>query len=95
VTTRDAARIAVALVAVAIVGASLTGCSRAALAGQQAPAAATSVTPTSTPAPAAASGDDSSLQGIQGDLDSANSATANAGGDVADADRSAATSDSP
>lgn len=88
-------RIALAVVAVAILGGSLTGCGHVALGGQQAPAAA--VTPATTvPAPTpSGAGDDSSLSSIQADLDSANSATANAGGDVSDADSSAATNDSP
>jgi hypothetical protein len=80
-------------VAVAIVGGSLAGCARDVLASQQAPAADLSSLAT-TPAPTPGS-DSTSLPGIQGDLDSANSATTNAGGDVADADSSAATNDSP
>ena len=80
-------------IAVAIVGASLTGCSHTGLADQQAPAAGVTVT-TAAPTPAASDGD-SSLQGIQDDLNSADSATNNAAGDVTDADSAAATSDSP
>ena len=88
------ARIAVAIVAVAILGGSLTGCSRSELGSSKAPAAGITAT-TTAPAPGSATGnDDASLQSIQGDLNSANSATTNAGGDVADADNSAATNDS-
>lgn len=92
---RGGARIVVAVVTIAILGGSLAGCARGALASQQAPAAGVTATTTTTaPAPSTGS-DDSSRQSIQGDLDSANSATTNAGGDVADADSSTATSDSP
>jgi hypothetical protein len=87
------ARIAIALVAIAVVGGALTGCSRG-IAGAQAPAAGVSATTTTPTAPPAA-GAPVSVQGIQSDLNSADSATANAGGDVADADSAAATSDSP
>jgi hypothetical protein len=91
------ARAAVSVVAVMLVAGSLAGCSRAALANQSVPAAVTTTVP-SAPAsvpPAASTASDSSLQGVQDDLDQANSATSNAGGDVADADSSAATTDSP
>jgi hypothetical protein len=90
---RGGARIAIVAVAVAIVGASLTGCAHNGLGGRPAPAAGVNAT-TAAPAPATGS-DDSSLQSVQNDLDSADSATTNAGGDVADADSSAATNDSP
>jgi hypothetical protein len=86
-------RIAIAAVAVAIVSASRTGCSHGGLGGRPAPAAGVTAT-TTAPAPAAGS-DDSSLQSVENDLDAANSATTNAGGDVADADSSASTNDSP
>ena len=85
------ARIAVAVVAVVILGGLLAGCGQAVPASSPAPAAGVTATTTS-PAPGA---DDSSLSSIQSDLNSANSATANAGGDVTDADNSAATNDSP
>jgi hypothetical protein len=89
------ARIAVALVGVVLVGGSLAGCSHRDGASQIAPGASTSgTTPAPTTAPAAG-GSDSSLRDVQGDLNSADSATANAGADVADADSSAATNDSP
>ncbi len=90
---RGGTRIAIALAAVTIVGGALTGCSHGGLAGQQAPVAGVDATTTS-PAPATGS-DDSTLQSIQDDLNAANSATTNAGGDVTDADSSTATSDSP
>jgi hypothetical protein len=83
----------VAIVAVAILGGTLTGCGRSLPADSQAPAAGVTAG-TTAPAPASGSNNDS-LESIQGDLDSANSATTNAGGDVADADSSAATGDSP
>ena len=92
-TAHAGTRIAIALAAVTIVGESLTGCARGGLADQQAPAAGVSATTTS-PAPIAR-GDDSTLQSIEDDLNAANSATTNAGGDVTDADSAAATSDSP
>lgn len=82
-----------AIVAVAILGGSLTGCGRSVPADSQAPAAGVTAG-TTAPVPASGS-NDVSLQDIQSDLDSANSATTNAGGDVADADSSAATGDSP
>jgi hypothetical protein len=88
-------RIAVAVAAIVIVGGSLTGCARIVRAEQQAPAAgvaATTTTPTSAPASGVS---DSTLQTIQGDLNSTDSATSNADGDVTDADTSAATNDSP
>lgn len=92
-TGRDGVRIAVVLAAAAIVGGSLTGCAHGGLARRQAPAAGVTAT-TSTPAPVGG-GNEASLQNIQDDLNSAGSATNNAGGDVADADSSASTSDSP
>jgi hypothetical protein len=89
------ARAAVALVSVVLVGGSLAGCSHRDVTSQVGPAASTSgATAVPTTAPGAG-GSDSSLQGVQGDLNSADSATANAGADVADADSSAATNDSP
>jgi hypothetical protein len=90
---RGGARLAIAAVAAAILTASLTGCTHGGLGGQPAPAAGLTAT-TTTPAPVT-SEDDSSLQSVESDLDAADSATTNAGGDVADADSSAATSDSP
>jgi hypothetical protein len=86
-------RIALAVVAVVLLGGSLTGCTRGALAAQSTPAAG--VTATATPTTAATGVSDSTLQDIQGDLNSADSSVSNADGDVADADNSAATSDSP
>ena len=86
-------RIALTVVAVLLVGGSLTGCARGALTAQPAPAAG--VIATSTPTTAATGASDSTLQDIQGDLNSADSSVSNADGDVADADNSAATSDSP
>jgi hypothetical protein len=86
-------RISIAVVAVVLVGGSLTGCARGALTAQPAPAAGITAT---TPPPTAATGAGAStLQDIQGDLNSADSSVSNADGDVADADNSAATSDSP
>ncbi len=83
---------AVVLAALVVVGGSLTGCARGDLADRQAPAAGVTA---SSSAPVPINGDDGSLQSIQEDLNSADSATNNAGGDVADADSAAATSDSP
>ncbi len=99
-TGRGGARIAVAIAGVVLVGGSLAGCSRGLLHSQPAPAAGVSTTAPSTApstaAPGASSGSSAAtLQGIQDDLDSSDSATSNAGGDVADADSSAATNDSP
>jgi ABC-type oligopeptide transport system substrate-binding subunit len=89
-------RIALAIVTVALLGASLTGCARSALASQNAPAAGSSVSSAATATPAPTGGPSTvSVQDIQNDLNSADTATANADGDVADADSSAATSDSP
>ena len=85
-------RIAITVVAIAIVGGSLAGCAGGVLASQQAPATGAAAA-TTTPEPASGT-DNPPVQSIQGDLDSANSATTNAGGDVSDADKSAATSDS-
>jgi hypothetical protein len=90
---RGSTKIAIAAVAIAIVGASLTGCSHDGLGGRPVPAAGVTAT-TTAPAPATG-GDDSSLQSVENDLNAANSATTNAGGDVADADSSASTNDSP
>ena len=86
-------RISIAVVAVVLVGGSLTGCARGIHAEPPAPAAG--VTATSTPTSATTGASDSTLQDIQGDLNSADSSVSNAVGDVADADNSAATSDSP
>ncbi len=81
------------IVTLTILAGALTGCGRIVARELQSPAAGVTAT---TPAPSPASGSNNdSLQGIQSDLDSANSATTNAGGDVADADSSAATGDSP
>jgi hypothetical protein len=89
------ARVAVALASVVLVGGSLAGCSHREDTSQVAPGASSSTSaavPTTVPATI---GGGSSLQDVQSDLNSANSATANADGDVADADSSAATNDSP
>jgi hypothetical protein len=93
VTARGVTRIAIALAAVTVLGGALTGCAHGGLADRQVPTAGVGTTSTS-PAPVTGS-DDSTLQSVGDDLDAANSATNNAGGDVTDADRSAATSDAP
>jgi hypothetical protein len=86
-------KLVVAIATIAIVGGALTGCSRGSLADSPAPAAGVTVTtPTSAPATAVSG---STLQDIQSDLNSTDSATSNADGDVTDADNSAATNDSP
>lgn len=86
-------RIAVTIGAIVVVGGVLTGCSRGSLGASQAPAAGVTVT---TPTPAPTTGVSSStLQAIQNDLNSTDSSTSNASGDVTDADNSAATNDSP
>jgi hypothetical protein len=84
---------AVAIATIAIVGGALTGCSRESLSDSPAPAAGVTAT-TATPAPTTGVSD-STLQDIQSDLNSTDSATSNADGDVTDADNSAATNDSP
>ena len=90
-TGRGGTRIAIALAAVTIVGGALTGCAHGSLADRQAPGVSDATT---SPAPVTGS-DHSTLQSVEGDLDTANSATNNAGEDVTDADSSAATSDGP
>ena len=93
------ARVALAVIATAIVAGALAGCAHSTPVGSPAPAAGVTAT-TTTPAPVSVSvsvsgGDSSTLQSIQGDLDAANSATTNAGGDASAANSAAATSDSP
>jgi hypothetical protein len=80
------------LASIVLVGGSLAGCSHREDTSRVAPGTSSS---TSAPAVPSTAGSDSSLQGVQSDLNSADSATANAGGDVADANSSAATNDSP
>ena len=87
------ARVALAVIATAIVAGALAGCAHSTPVGSPAPAAGVTAT-TTTPAPVSG-GDSSTLQSIQGDLDAANSATTNAGGDASAANSAAATSDSP
>jgi hypothetical protein len=93
VTSFRGGRLILAVAAVALIGGSLTGCARGVLDGSSSPAAGVTAS-TTAPTPAAGSSG-TSVQDIQNDLNSADSATSNAGGDVADADSSAATSDSP
>jgi hypothetical protein len=85
-------RVAVVVAAIVVVGGSLTGCTHTDLSGRQAPAAGVTA---STTAPASVGSGDASWQSIQDELNSADSATNNAGGDVTDAESAAATSDSP
>jgi uncharacterized lipoprotein YbaY len=92
VTQRIATRGAIAVVSALLVAVSLAGCARGTADGQS---ARTPTTTTTTAAPAGAGESGSSLSDIQNDLNSADSATSNADGDVADADQSAATNDSP
>jgi hypothetical protein len=89
-----ASRVVLGLAAITLAGASLTGCARGALAAGDSPAARSTVSspPVDTDNPSAPA---ASVQDVQGDLDSADSATAGADGDVAAADSSAATSDAP
>jgi hypothetical protein len=88
------ARVAITIVGFLVVAGAMAGCSRGVVAsGSDAPAAGvTAVTPTPAPTTGVS---DSTLQDIQSDLNSTDSATTNADGDVTDADNSAATSDSP
>jgi hypothetical protein len=87
-------RFALAVVGLAVVAGALTGCSRGALANSsQAPAAGPTAS-TATPVPATGVSN-ATVQDIQSDLNSTDSATSNADGDVTDADNSAATNDSP
>jgi hypothetical protein len=87
------ARISLSLAAITLIGGSLAGCSRGTVASQQ-PAAGVSAS-TTTQAPTSAPNDDNSLNSVEDDLGTADSSTTDAAGDVADADRAAATSDSP
>jgi uncharacterized lipoprotein len=84
-------RVVIAVASAVLVAGSLAGCSHRAVTNQ-----AVSVTSASTAtAVPTTAGSDASLQDVQNDLNAANSATANADGDVADADSSAGTNDSP
>lgn len=88
------ARVAIAIASFVVVAGAMAGCSRGVTAsGSLAPAAGvTAVTPTPAPTTGVSG---STLQDIQSDLNATDSATANADGDVTDADNSAATNDSP
>ena len=73
-------------------GIALTGCARHADAVVPAPASNTAARHAAPDATSSSSGD---LDGIAADLGAADSATSNAGSDVAAADASAASSDNP